>query len=736
MSQDGWLEKSPLPDSSQELEGGSNQSVKNNKQPSFFHCPILDQIFIKSPPNHKKSSTCMACNTEYKTQEINRLLKHAINCSKVNEDIKYIISQEINRRNPEFSHHNFGPDTQSMNFILTKMLIKNDLAFSLTECPYFQFLLKQARQMRVEWKLPTRRQLTENYLSSVNRAVIGKYKSLISGCQDYSISIEFDLWEDARSRSIMAVVLTFGDGSKHLLSLKDLSDVRHTGEIIHRELQRSLEGIPLTKLNSIVSDSASNCKVARRLLLSSSDFSHLIQHRCFAHNLNLMGKKLTASPAFSIYIFWAMQLRAVVTGNRVLAAKFTNAGINRIPKPLEVRWYSHINILEMLEKSGQKILEVIDSESDTQDEIFQKFRDDKFMSNLRLCISILRPLCNCIAIAERDDGTIGETFNAILVYCKSIAVADWSNEFIAAAIEAFILYFGPAKLDGEFGLILTAYFLDRRFMRNFVTDAGIEFIFKTITSLATKSGLSSAATMDILSAEFLDYCEQSGDFNEHQDESKKAVDWWRSRREVPGFLRLIALRLANLKSSSANTERCFSNLKNIQTIKRTQLTIEHMLQIEQIKLSLKSCPENEFHNDISEASPRNKRPRLDTPETQVIGLNSASQETISLSSQESIRDQPSSLNSSISSIDSDSFYAPPDEETCSYRIPEDTTQLSSVELMCQWGKFKEYIDFNLIKELSPPLVVANPDNINLEEINRRFAQNLSQRRTNRNLQMN
>jgi hypothetical protein len=78
---------------------------------------------------------------------------------------------------------------------------------------------------------------------------------------------------------------------EYLVALKNFSQESHTGEMLAGEISKVIEKIGVSKFAAIVTDSAANCKVARRL--TSSNYPHIWDIRCAAHAVNLIAADLT-----------------------------------------------------------------------------------------------------------------------------------------------------------------------------------------------------------------------------------------------------------------------------------------------------------------------------------------------------------------------------------------------------------------------------------------------------------
>jgi hypothetical protein len=64
----------------------------------------------------------------------------------------------------------------------------------------------------------------------------------------------------------------------------------HTGEFLASEISKIVEKIGLDKFTAVVTDNASNCRVARRMI--EEKYGHIWDIRCAAHAINLIAADL------------------------------------------------------------------------------------------------------------------------------------------------------------------------------------------------------------------------------------------------------------------------------------------------------------------------------------------------------------------------------------------------------------------------------------------------------------
>lgn len=285
----------------------------------------------------------------------------------------------------------------------------------------------------------------------------------------------------------------------------------------------------------------------------------------------------------SALIETASKLTNFVNSRTKLAAQLKKAGYNGVTKATKTRWYSLVNMLESLFLVKDELVKIL--EDSTDEEMRTLLEDIIILHEISDAIRILRLLANCIAVAEKADGSIGETVKAVLEFARSLLRLDWGNSFVIAAINSFFTYFSSKKLGNELYLMIAAYCLDRRNKCDYLTEAAFEKSFLYIRAVARKSGYKTQA-LKLLSRNFADFCRQKNEYSTLPRGNESSHNWW-MRIPCKGVLKNVAIRLANLKPSSANCERTFSDVKQRQCPNRTNYRLETIKNILIVSLAIK-----------------------------------------------------------------------------------------------------------------------------------------------------
>lgn len=694
-----------------ELNASNGSSTDSCSPGKFFRrFPELECCYERGPwgKNRRAVYTCLGCGFKVNSSDTKRLAKHAINCKEISLEVRELI--KIKMANIPFqntSEESKKFDRQNLQFL--RILVRKNVPFTLLDDRLFKnFLTEHCQGV----SLVSRQVMAERYLSYEANNASNRMAELVNSAEDYHLSIEFDHLSDFSHRSVLAIIATTANGARILIALEDVSLFGKSAEAIIEPLKRAFKEFPKTKINSIISDSASSCKLAREKLAEHQDFQHIIQHRCLAHLLNSVGENFSEQTVIKEMIGVATKLSTFINNRPKIAAELKKAGHNRVQKATKTRWYSLVNMLESLFSVKDDLVTLI--EHSNEQEARELLNEIVFLHEMSSAIRVLRPLANCIAIAEKVDGSVSETFSSVLEFAKSLTSLNWDHQIVAAGINSFLTYFSYRKLQDEFSLIIAAYCLDRRFKMDYLTEVAIERAFLQIRIIARRSGYSSSA-LKLLSRNFVSFCRQEGEYSKIPNEGQSSLDWWQS---IPrrGVLKDIGIRLANLKSSSANCERTFSEIKQMQCPNRANYSMETLERMMTVKLSINQEleeMEDDQPSNLPSSQPatiiptRSRRRQPTMLPTQIATLPEDCDRIENCS-------QASSCSTLLTFSQGDRDYCPP-------------LNVLQRDNLAAYKEFKELFDFRVINEyISQSIEVRNEidhnDNEALEDFRRQLNQ--------------
>lgn len=545
-------------------------SARSNSSHQFSILLSLNLAFIKvnRPDSEKIDSKCTFCSKVLKTRENSRLVNHAKKCPKMDTDV-------LAQINEEYKDKKLRVDS-SRDLLIGRMIAECNLAFTFLEEDSF---IKFCKSFDPNYRPPSRKQISTHIIPTISGQLEKKFlHKLKKGCR---ISVEFDHWSDKKRTDLLAVVVTFMDGSQYLVGLKDTSIEGHSARKILFSLKDLLSSVDKKAINSIVSDSASSCKKTRELIVEEAGYRHIIQHRCLPHFLNRIGQHFSSSAKVKEALDWAVKLTGLISNDSKLLAKFKEAGKRRVAKACKVRWYSYVNMVESLIDVKLLLLQ----EARNQDRTMKNLIiDTEKWSTIREASLALKPLAECIGHTERKDASLGEGISHLLELGKQLFEADLYNPTIRDAIVSFVTYFGRDKLKDELKLFLAAYMLNRRSGVRYLTQKAIDLALEAIIAVAKSINVSPEELKSNIVPEFSKYSLLMGDYGEPVDDSENIIDWWLRRADSEAFAE-VALKFAYLRASSANIERTFSTMRYIQGLWRLNMDNETLMHLARCRIS-------------------------------------------------------------------------------------------------------------------------------------------------------
>lgn len=556
-------------------ESSPNETSDSAKNP-FRKCPILQEYYSRPAKwNSDRSITshCRFCPKIVNDTHLSRLIGHIANCPNTTPEQKAKIR-------PYLIELMSSADKFSLK--VANYVVMQNISLRSVDSDEFRALWSKHNNVH----LPTRSALSAIYIPAIAARGDLKWSEEVSKLRDYSLSIEFDHWKDLSGRSLLAVLATLPNGSKYLLDLVDVSLKGHSAAEIVSPIRKILEPIDPRKINSITSDSASSCQNARRILVQDKSLKHVIEHRCLAHLLNRMGAYITSRQGVKELIEIATLLASFIKNSLSLSAKIRHSSSKSIQKASATRWYSQVNMVESLLGAKEEIIKNIAQLAKENHDLAIQLQEDFFWTRLRELSAILKPLANCIGVAEQSGGSSGEAVKHILEFGRDIFKKDWSDDIVIAAVSGFLVYFSEDKLgQNEFMLHLTAYFLDKSSKRRYLTKEALLKIYETMCDFAKLSEYPNHAIRTNLPNEFKLYCRFESYFSKPIQPNQCARDWWETIPEI-SIIRNLGSRISRIKSSSANIERVFSMLKLVQSICRTNFNESLLRDIAKAKLFL------------------------------------------------------------------------------------------------------------------------------------------------------
>jgi len=578
---------------------------------------VLNDLFNfrKASDNRNDDAKCKGCNKVFLKSKNNRLIEHARLCfgsdrELVDRLIEIHDSFEEARllRAPEGLHSRQESDElQALRETnLVDLIATDSLPLSLVDSDSFK---RFANSLDASFKTFSQRRLTAKLLPvralSIWDAAISRHRAAPS----HSLTLELDGWTSVNGVGLMAVVLTTRLGGSMLIDLVDITPLTHTSENLSDLAAESYRksGLPLSKLNCIITDEASNFWNARPLIRNKLGAKHLIEYRCLAHVYNLIGGYMSEQPVIKRNLKMLLDLINCLSRSQKLVAKLRESGANKLVRPVPTRWYSTSAALN----SVLDIKPILETIPRTIEYGFNKrgqtLEDDWFwviLKDLRVYFNYLSRL---IGQSETCDSSLGSSFCGFLEFGKFLTITiDREIRFREDALRAYITHFNRLNLD----LMFAAYALDPNNRLKYLTDRAIKKAKQFMIVLLFDMGHANDAGR-VLLKEFERYLREMQGSDARVDDVHA---WWEASNTT--VLKLVATRLAACHASSANTERIFSGLGRIWSPARNRLNLKSVYELMVIKIDRLSRKSVKDRKKASSATGQN--PTLDEL---VQGLN-------------------------------------------------------------------------------------------------------------------
>lgn len=473
------------------------------------------------------------------------------------------------------------PDNYERNIALTRMIVENNCPMSMVESKSFRNFVKL---ICPNYCFLGRSRIASEFIPMISHSIQESFRSSLTG--ECRLSLEIDHWKDYMKRDLLGVIVTKQDGSRYLCGLVDVSGQGHFATVTVEELKMILEinGINPKHINSIMSDSASACKKARENFILIPDCQHVIEHRCLAHLVNLIGNLFNKHSSISPAIEWANYIVKKVSNNPKILAFMNESDCPRLRKSTPIRWYSTVNMICSMIDSRQTLLSATKKKDPNMTpKLIRMIEDEEKWSTISQSSIIYQMIAKCLGICERKTSSLGEGFKAILELGHSLFELDFTKHMNLLAMKSYLTYINVDYLGiHEFGLLVSAYIFDRKYKMDYIRDDATELAMKTILRIALSHKTAFIRAQQLI-VEMNEFFEQKYQFSRHPVTNEKAYSWWK-KLDDSGDLKKCALRLANLKSSSANIERTFSTLRLIQNAKSANLSIERLNEIGRIRI--------------------------------------------------------------------------------------------------------------------------------------------------------
>ena len=134
----------------------------------------------------------------------------------------------------------------------------------------------------------------------------------------YLCSLAIDGWTDLHRNSLWAFMLMTESRKEYFISLKDLSNIHHTGKHLSKVIEEVINKVGAEKFIVIMSNNGSNIAVIRKII--SNNHLNIINMQYIAHYVNLI----------SIFIIKIDEVKYIVKCANILTKYFKNSTLRSL----------------------------------------------------------------------------------------------------------------------------------------------------------------------------------------------------------------------------------------------------------------------------------------------------------------------------------------------------------------------------------------------------------------------
>jgi len=304
-------------------------------------------------------------------------------------------------------------EKQKLDESFARAIYSSGVALSITENPY---LKEHYKQLRPSYELPSRYRLSNPLLNKEYDRIQVKVAQKLAEAD--SLTLMSDGWTDIRGNPLINIIFV----TPQPVFVKAVETTsRHTGEYIAKILSTEIESVGASKVQAVVTDNASNMKLAWKLL--KDKYPHLVTFGCLAHGLNLLAKDINNIESIknvigickTIINFFSNHHVANQTLKKIQKEKDGKESV--LSLPIETRWGSTARCLDSLLKS-QSSLQSTAVEKEVSKLLPSDLRlkildNDGFWRSVQEAHGILQPISEAIRRLEGDKPNLSEVYDIL-----------------------------------------------------------------------------------------------------------------------------------------------------------------------------------------------------------------------------------------------------------------------------------------------------------------------------------
>jgi len=245
---------------------------------------------------------------------------------------------------------------QAADSALARLFYASGIPFVVAESQYFKDALSAVIKCGAGYKPPSRFDIAGRLLSAEVSSVDSKLAEFKKQVAITGGTLTSDGWSNIQNRPVINCLLVTGDGAMFIDAVDTSGEVKDAA-FIADELARNINSVGLDNIVQVVTDSASNCVGARKIL--QERFGGIVFAPCTAHCLDLLLEDIGKLTWTSHVIAEARAVVKFITNHHKSLAIYREHSHLELLKPGETRFASQFIMLQRINNCKDALQETV-----------------------------------------------------------------------------------------------------------------------------------------------------------------------------------------------------------------------------------------------------------------------------------------------------------------------------------------------------------------------------------------
>ncbi|XP_039063935.1 uncharacterized protein LOC120208863 [Hibiscus syriacus] len=405
--------------------GGAKQWICNHCKGKYTSSYTRIHVHFFGAPLGKKAKIrrCPVVAKDRDTYE--RLQKRVKDAEKlgVSKSLKSsIVTKRQNLSSKKLLEQSFSiMERSAIDLKIVKALCANGIPFNILRNPQFREMINAIRKASEGYKAPSSEKARTVLLDECVRDVEKDLTPFKDTWYSQGLSIVSDGWTNIKQKPLINVLVVNSRGSMFMYT-EDFSGVEKTGKAIAEFLIQAIESVGPSNVLSVVTDNASNCKLAGKEI--EKVYKHIFWSPCCVHTLNLIFKDLANEFIWleDTYKKGKMIVKYFLNHGQALSIFRDNSKLELL-KIAKTRFASHYILLKRLNTCREALSTTIalnswrdwakqgDEHTRTIAQLVaDTIRDDDFWNEVENILKITKPIFLMVKFCNGEGPKMGEIY--------------------------------------------------------------------------------------------------------------------------------------------------------------------------------------------------------------------------------------------------------------------------------------------------------------------------------------